>query len=96
VDEPVTESIENLLEAFRADLQGQLRLTGVVEDVSIRWERPDVVCLGATISVGADRFELVGTGNGVVDAYAGLCRDAPEPVLKAAYRQVLEAGFRFP
>lgn len=96
VGKPVTESTESLLEAFRDELQGQLRLAGVVEELSIRWERRGTTCLGATIAVGADRFELIGTGDGVIDAYTDLCRAAPEPVLKAAYRQVLEGGFRVP
>jgi hypothetical protein len=89
VEPTINESTESLLEAYRADLQGQLRLAGIVERLSVE-ERLGLICLVATVRVGSDRFELLGSGEGVVEAYTDLLRSAPESVLSSAYRQVVE------
>ena len=89
MSEPVSESTEAMLEAFRADLQGHLRLAGIVERLFVQ-ERPGVVCLVAKIRVGSDRFELLGAGDGVLEAYADLLRSAPAQVLVSAHEQVLD------
>lgn len=85
----INEATESLLAAYRADLQGQLRLAGIVERLSVQ-ERMGLICLVATIRVGSDRFELLGTGEGVVEAYTDLMGSAPDHVLSSAYRQVVE------
>ena len=86
---PITESTEAMLEAFRADLQGHLRLAGIVERLSIQ-EGFGLVCLEARIRVGSVRFELLGSGSGVVEAFTDLVRSAPEQVLVFAHEQVFD------
>ena len=87
----VSESTEALLEAFKDDLQRQLRRSAAVERVDVREAKRDHVTLVATVRVAAHQVELIGTGDTVVDAYANLFTGAQaELILASAYRQMLE------
>ena len=86
----MNESTEALLEAFRADLQRQLRHAGVVENLLVHEDDLGLITLTAVVRVAAQAIELTGTGDNLVTAYASLTRGDPELILASAYRQVLD------
>ena len=91
----VSESTEALLDAFRDDLQLQLRRSAVVESMTLEEADEKRVTLTATVRVAAQEIELTGSGETVVAAYGDLLTGAgAEVVLASAYRQVLEHALR--
>lgn len=91
----VSESTEALLDAFRDDLQLQLRRSAVVENLALSEADDKHVTLTATVRVAAQEIELTGTGETIVKAYGDLFTGAgAEVVLASAYRQVLEHALR--
>ena len=86
----VSESTEALLEAFRADLQRQLRHAGVVERLVVHEDDSGQTAITAVVRIAAQAIELTGTGDNLVTAYASLTRAEPELILASAYRQVLD------
>jgi hypothetical protein len=89
MDTGSTESRDGLLAAYRDDLQRQLGRSAVIEDLCAR-EGFGVVIVAATVRAAAHRFELLGTGENIVTAYADLLRSSPEPILSSAFRQLVD------
>jgi hypothetical protein len=79
---------EELLAAFRDDLQRQLHRSAVVEHLFAR-EGDGMVSLAATVRVASDTFQIAGSGENVVTAYADLIQSAPAEVLGSAFRQLV-------
>ena len=86
----MSEATDALLAAYRDDLQRQLRQTAIVEGLFAR-EGRDGVTLLASVRIGSRLHRLSASGSNVVTAYAELVRTAPEPVLGAAYRELLDS-----
>ena len=89
----MSEATEALLAAYRDDLQRLLGRSAVVEGLFAR-EAFGLTTLVATISIGSRPYQLTGTGENCVTAYADLVRRAPEPVLGDAYRELLDSMTR--
>ena len=85
---------EGFLEVARADLQRQLATSARVKDMALE-SQSDGILVRASIAVGNDVLELIGSGESVLDAYRDLIHSAsPTIVLASAYRQVLEERLR--
>jgi hypothetical protein len=48
-----------------------------------------MVSLAATVRVASDTFQIAGSGENVVTAYADLIQSAPAEVLGSAFRQLV-------
>ena len=86
----VSEATSAFLEAAAKDFQAQIGTSGIVEGVRLE-PAGRRVALVATIRVGASRMELSGSGSSLVTAYADLGRHVAEPMLVAAFRELLGA-----
>jgi len=86
--ERISEATSAFLEAAAEDFQLQLGSSGIVEGMRLE---PDgnLVALVATVRIGSSRVETSGSGENVVAAYADLGRHVAEPVLAAAFRELL-------
>jgi hypothetical protein len=82
------EATATFLEAAADDLQRQAGLAGIVERISTE-AIGDGVSLMATIRVGDDLFEVRGSGDSLLTAYASLMRALPEPMLASAFRALV-------
>ena len=85
---PVSEATSAYLEVAAEDLQRQLRSSAAVLGMQTD-DAGDQLILVATLRIGASTFELIGTGDNLVDAYGDLLGHVAEPILAAAYREVL-------
>ncbi len=86
----VSDATATFLAAAADDLQRQLRISGDV--IGIRaLGLPDGVTLIATVRVGRTAVELAGSGGNLVAAYGDLLGRTAEPVLAAAFRELVSA-----
>jgi hypothetical protein len=86
----ISEATSAFLEAAAEDFQVQLGSSGAVEGMRLEAEGTRVA-LVATIRIGASRIDVSGRGGNLVTAYADLGRHVAEPILAAAYRELLGA-----
>lgn len=84
----IDEATASFLDAAADDLQRQAGLAGIVERISAETVG-DVVTLVASIRVGDDLFEVRGSGDSLLSAYASLTRALPEPMLASAFRALV-------
>jgi hypothetical protein len=86
----MSEATDALLAAYRDDLQRQLGRSATVERLVIR-ETDGRTTLVAMLRIGSRTYEHIASGTNVVTAYSELIRTTPEPVLSAAYRELLDS-----
>lgn len=79
---------EAFVATARADLQRQLARSGWVDGMTVDQETDGVV-ISAVVVVGAERLELHGRGETLVEAYGELIRTVPTPILNSAFRQLV-------
>lgn len=84
----IDEATTTFLDAAADDLQRQAGRAGIVEGISTE-TIGDVVTLIATIRVGDDLFEVHGSGDSLLTAYASLTRAIPEVMLASAFRALV-------
>ena len=84
----IDESTASFLTRAADDLQRQLGLAGEVTALAIDGDDAPVTLI-ATIRVGRRELEFRGTGESLIAAYANLVSQPAEPVLAAAFRNLL-------
>ena len=82
------------LEAVAADLQRQLGIAGSVSSVSLENLPGGRVAIRAALRVAGEEIVTRGTGENLLAAYAALRQSTPQPVLEAAFAQIVEAAPR--
>lgn len=87
--QPIDDATSGFLHSAADDLQRQLGLAATVDRLTVETVRSDVM-LVATLRLGARSMVIRGRGADLVAAYADLRLAIPEPVLAAAFTQVVE------
>ena len=91
--EVIDEATSRFLRAAIADLQRQLGIAGAVTGMTVH-HTPTGVALTAQVRVASRQLEFTGSGESLVEAYARLVRSHAEPILAAAYSELLEVPNR--
>jgi len=84
----VSEATSAFLEVAADDLQRQLGASSVVVEMRVE-EGDGRLTIIATLRIGHSLMELFGSGDNLVTAYSDLHLHVAEPILAAAYREVL-------
>ena len=84
----INEATDQFLRTAARDLQQQMSLIGAVNEVTLDTDLT-VLRLRAEIRVQHRTIEVEGVGDSLVSAYADLRRRVAEPVLAAAFREVM-------
>ena len=87
--QPIDDATSAFLQSAADDLQRQLGLAAAVEQLTVD-ELPSGVMLVAALRIGDRSVAITGSGADLVAAYADLRLAIPEPVLAAAFTQVVE------
>ena len=88
--QPIDDATSAFLRSAADDLQRQLGMAAVVDQLTVE-NAPHGVMLVAELRIG-DRSEAIrGSGANLVTAYAHLRLAVPEPVLVAAFTEVMES-----
>lgn len=88
--QPIDDATSAFLDSAADDLQRQLGLTAAVDQLTVD-QVPHGVTLVAALRIGDRSVAIRGSGANLVAAYADLRLAIPEPVLAAAFTQVLES-----
>lgn len=88
--QPIDDATSVFLHSAADDLQWQLGLAAAVDQLTME-NVPDGVTLVAALRIGDRTLAVRGSGANLVAAYADLRLAIPEPVLAAAFTQVMES-----
>ena len=86
----IDEATASFLHLAGDDLQRQLGAAGTVISLALD-DNAARVTLVAVIRVGPKELEFRGVGDSMLEAYADLVAQPPEPMLVAAFRNLLPA-----
>lgn len=86
----IDEATASFLRSAADDLQRQLGLAGDLTSIAID-DTDGRVTLVATVLVGPRQLEFRASGDSLITAYAKLVPETPEPILDAAFRNLLLA-----
>jgi hypothetical protein len=86
----IDEATASFLQYAADDLQRQLGAAGEVIAIALS-EAGEPVTLVVRVRVGPRELEFRGSGDSLVTAYANIVAQPPEPVLAAAFRNVMTA-----
>lgn len=86
---PIDDATSGFLCSAAEDLQRQLGLAAAVDELTVE-KLPHGVMLVAALRIGDRRVAVSGSGANLVAAYADLRLAVPEPVLVAAFAQVMD------
>ena len=86
----IDEATASFLRYAADDLQRQLGASGEVISIALD-ESAEPVRLVVRVRVGPRELEFRGSGDSLVTAYANIAAQPPEPVLAAAFRNVMTA-----
>lgn len=87
---PIDDATSVFLQSVADDLQRQLGIAAGVEDLTME-DVPDGVALVAALRVGARTMAIRGRGDNLVAAYADLRLTPPQPLLAAAFTELVES-----
>ena len=88
--QPIDEATSAFLHSAADDLQRQLGLAAAVDELTVE-KLPNGVMLVAALRIGDRSLATRGSGADLVAAYADLRLAIPEPVLVAAFTEVMES-----
>ena len=86
----IDEATSAFLHSAVDDLQRQLGLAAAVDELTVE-QLPHGVMLVATLRIGDRSVDIRGSGANLVAAYADLRLAIPQPVLVAAFSQLMES-----
>jgi len=87
---PIDDATSVFLQSVADDLQRQIGIAAAVEELTME-DVPDGVALVAALRVGARTTAVRGRGANLVAAYADLRLAVPQPVLAAAFTELVES-----
>ena len=88
--QPIDDATSAFLQTAADDLRRQLGLAAAVDELTVEMARHGVV-LVARLRVGDRNVAIKGSGPDLVAAYGDLRLAVPEPVLAAAFTEVMES-----
>ena len=86
----IDDATSEFLRSAADDLQRQLGLAAAVDQLTVE-NLPHGVMLVAALRIGDRNLAIRGSGTNLVAAYADLRLAVPEPVLAAAFAEVMES-----
>ena len=89
--QPIDDATSGFLHSAADDLQRQLGLAAAVDQLTVE-KLPHGVMLVADLRIGDSSLAISGSGPDLVAAYADLRLAVPEPVLAAAFTEVMDPG----
>ena len=87
---PIDDATSAFLQSVADGLQRQIGIAPAVEGLTIE-DVPDGVTLGAALRIGASTTAIGGRGANLVAAYADLRLAVPQPLLAAAFTELMES-----
>ena len=89
--QPIDDATSGFVRSAADDLQRQLGLAAAVDELTVE-KLPHGVTLVAALRIGDRSVAIRGSGANLIAAYADLRLAVPEPVLAAAFTEVMDPG----